>query len=209
MAIKNLTPWAYKKGSSFLHRIQAGIKLLFLLLLSLASFFPNLVVLSCIVLVLLLLSFVAGIGPGALLRGSGPLLLVVLGVFIIQAVEISPPGIKLSGLKETIIFCVRIAAAYSIGSLLFSVTTPAEIRKSLSRLEAVLRLEKFKLSLYLSLMLGFLPRFFEIWEGLKLAWKSRGGKKNLSFLTTLIPLAVERMMSHAIETAEAMEARGA
>ena len=203
-----LTPWSYRKGSSPLHRLPAGLKLAFLLLLSLAAFFPSLFVLSGIVLILILLSFAAGIGPAALLRGSGPLLLVVLGVFLFQAVEIFPLGFKLDGLLETAIFCVRIAAAFAAGALLFSVTTPGEIRKSLNKAEAALRLEKLKLSLSLSLMLGFLPRFFEIWEELDLAWQSRSGKKRLSRLAVLVPLAVERMMLKAAETASALEARG-
>jgi len=110
---------------------------------------------------------------------------------------------------QAVIFSLRIAAAFSAGTLLFSVTTPYEIRKSLFRLESFLHIEKLNLSLYISLMLGFLPQFFEVWEDLCLAWKSRGGKKNLSFIVTLIPLAIERMMRKAAETATAMEARGA
>jgi energy-coupling factor transporter transmembrane protein EcfT len=46
-----------------------------------------------------------------------------------------------------------------------------------------------------------------IWEDISLAWKSRGGKKNLSALTVLVPLAIEKMMTKAAETALAMEAR--
>jgi phospholipase A1 len=57
-------------------------------------------------------------------------------------------------------------------------------------------------------MLGFLPQFFEVWEDLCLAWKGRAGKKNLSLIVTLVPLAVEKMMRKAAETAAALEARG-
>ena len=204
-----VTPWSYHKGSSLLHRLPAGIKLIFLLFLSLASFFPNLFILSAIVLVLVLLSVIAGIGPKALLRGSTPLFIMVLGVFLFQAVEIFPARFNLNGLKESIIFCVRIAAAFSAGTLLFSVTTSCEIRKSLSGAESFLHLNKLKPGLYISLMLGFLPEFFKIWEALNLAWKSRGGKRNMQRLTVLLPLALERMMLKAAETAVALEARGA
>jgi energy-coupling factor transporter transmembrane protein EcfT len=58
-------------------------------------------------------------------------------------------------------------------------------------------------------MLGFMKRFFEIWEDLNLAWESRRGKRNLKRLLVLGPLAIERMMVKAAETAEAMETRGA
>jgi len=208
-----VTPWSYRKGSSPLHKLPAGFKLAFLLLLSLASFFPgtetqSLVLLGTIAFILAALSFAAGIGPPALLRGSGPLLLVVFWMFFLQAVEFYPFQINLGGLAQALIFSLRIAAAFSAGTLLFSVTTPSEIRKSLSRLEKLLRLEKLSLSLYISLMLGFIPQFFEVWEDLLLAWKSRGGKKNLQLVVTLVPLAIERMMKKAAETAAAMEARG-
>jgi len=209
-----VTPWSYRKGSTLLHRLPAGIKLAFLLLLSLASFFPgtetqSLVLPGSIAFILIALSFAAGIGPWALLRGSGPLFLVILWGFLLQAVEFSPLKFNPSGFLAAFIFSLKIAAAYSAGTLLFSVTTPYEIRKSLSRLETFLRINKLNLSLYISLMLGFLPQFFEVWEDLCLAWKSRAGKKNLSFVVILIPIAIEKMMRKAAETAIAMEARGA
>jgi len=209
-----LTPWSYRKGATLLHRLPAGFKLAFLLLISLASFFPgtetqSLVLPGTISAVLVALSFAAGIGPWALLRGSGPLFLVIFWGFLIQAVEFSPLRISLAGFLTAVIFSLRIGAAFSAGTLLFSVTTPYEIRKSLSRLETFLHIQKLNLSLYISLMLGFLPQFFEVWEDLCLAWKSRAGKKNLSFIVVLLPIAVEKMMRKAAETAIAMEARGA
>jgi len=204
---------SYRKGSSLLHRMGAGVKLAILLLLSLAAFFPgpelrSIVIISGIAFVLIVLSIAAGIGPAALLRGSGPLLFIVLAVFAVQGLEFSPLGFNASGLLEALVFCARIAAAFSAASLFFSVTSSGEIRKSLSGIETALHIEKLKLSLHISLMLGFLKGFFEIWEDLNLAWKSRGGKKNLACLVKLVPIAMERMMTRAAETAAALEARG-
>ncbi|MCL2381643.1 MAG: energy-coupling factor transporter transmembrane protein EcfT [Treponema sp.] len=206
-------PWSYRKGATLLHRLPAGLKLSFLLLLSLAAFFPgdearSVTVLAAITLALVLLSFAAGIGPRALLRGSGPLVLFIAAIALVRGVELSPVGFNTEGLRESGIFAIRICAAFAAGSLLFAVTTPGELRKSLSRVESALRMEKLKLGMGISLMLGFLPRFFETWEDATLAWKSRGGKKNLSRLVILIPLAVEKMMLKAAETAQAMECRG-
>jgi len=213
VAVSKQTPWSYRKAPTALHRLPAGFKLAFLLLLSIAAFFPgpqaqSLAVLSAIALILIILSFAAKIGPPALLRGSAPLLFLVMAVFLFRGIEISPPGFNAGGLWESVIFGARICAAFAAGTLLFAVTTPGEIRKSLSRLEAALHAEKLNVSLGISLMLGFLPRFFEIWEDASLAWKSRGGKRNLSRLIVLIPLAVERMMVKAAETAAALESRG-
>jgi len=208
------TPWSYRKGSTLLHRLPAGLKLAFLLALSLAAFFPgsefrSIAVLSIIGLILILLSFAARIGPLALLRGSGPLVLVVLVFFLVQGIEFAPLGFNLAGLGESLIFCLRICAAFAAGSLFFAVTTTGELKKSLAALETALHLQKLKLGLSVSLMLGYLKRFFELWEDLNRAWKSRGGTKNLSRLLTLLPLVIETMMIHAADTAKAMEARGA
>jgi energy-coupling factor transporter transmembrane protein EcfT len=194
--------------------MSAGYKLAFLYLLSLAAFFPGPEWLSFAVLVstafiIVVFSFAAGTNPQALLRRSGPLFFVILAVFVFQAVEFSPPGIRVEGFKESALFCVRIGTAFAAGALLFFVTTPGEIRKSLSRLETFFRIKKLKLSMYLPLMLGFIPMLFRLWEELNLAWKSRGGRNNLSRLVILTPLLVERMMLKAAEAAEAMEARAA
>ena len=208
-----VTPWSFRKGATPLHRLPAGFKLAFLLLLSLAAFFPgteflSLVVLSCIALFLIMLSLIAKIGPWTLLQGSGPLFFLILAVFLFQSIDIFPFGFKPEGLWESLIFCIRIGTAFAAGSLLFAVTTVGEIRKSFSRLESALHLEKLKLGLSFSLMLGFLPKFFAIWEDVNLAYTSRGGKRSLSRLVVLIPLVVERMMVKAGETAMALEARG-
>jgi energy-coupling factor transporter transmembrane protein EcfT len=70
------------------------------------------------------------------------------------------------------------------------------------------RRSRRRFSLGISLMLGFLPRFFEIWETANLACDARAGKKGLRRFLLLMPLIIERMMELAGETAEALESRG-
>jgi biotin transport system permease protein len=130
------------------------------------------------------------------------------------------------GLHQGLCFILSFAA----GTLLFAVTTMQELRDSLGGVEAAainrfLRLARFfrpgtrggppvkrraysGFSLGLSLMLGFLPRFFEIWENANLAFDARAGKRGLRRLIILIPLVIERMMESAGETAEALDSRG-
>ena len=214
MALRTQTPWAYRKASTALHNLPAGLKLAFLLVLSLAVFLSGegiigLIILSCIGLVLIVLSLAAHIAPWRLLAGSGPLIFIVLAVFTIQGVEISPLAFNIGRLGESAFFCVRIGLAFAAGSLLFAVTTPGEMRKALCRAQDALRLNKLRLGLSISLMLGFLPRFFEIWEDANLAWQSRGGRKNPLRFWILVPLVIERMMVKAADTASALESRGA
>jgi biotin transport system permease protein len=130
------------------------------------------------------------------------------------------------GLHQGMCFLVSFAA----GALLFSVTTMRELRDSLGRLEDAVvsrflsiplffragngknpspkRRVHNRFALGFSLMLGFLPRFFEIWETANLACDARAGKKGLGRFLTLVPLVIERMMEMAGETSEALESRG-
>jgi biotin transport system permease protein len=131
------------------------------------------------------------------------------------------------GLHQGLCFIVSFAA----GALLFSVTTTQELRDSLGRFEtgaanmflALPRLfrggpagkgppskrRSFSgFSLGLSLMLGFLPRFFELWEAANLVFDARAGKRGFRRLLILVPLVIERMMETAGETAGALESRG-
>jgi biotin transport system permease protein len=106
------------------------------------------------------------------------------------------------GLAASIIFGWSIILAFGAASLFFSVTTMTEIKDSLDRLHLK------RLSLGISLMLGFIPRFFAVWERAELAYQARCGKKGLTQLLTLAPLVMERMVVSAVETAAALESRG-
>ncbi|MCL2093091.1 MAG: energy-coupling factor transporter transmembrane protein EcfT [Treponema sp.] len=202
-----LSPWSYRSRSSPLHKAPAGLKLLALLALSLGAFVQNLLVLGGIILIILGLSLVARLGPRELLRGSRPLLVLSLGVLSLGALETRPLGLSIPGLIEGALFCLRLLAAYGAGSLLFAVTTTGELRRSLSRLEGALGLSKLRMGLHLALMLGFIPRFFQVWDELNLAWKARGGGRNIRRIFVLIPLAMEGMINKAAETAAALQSR--
>jgi biotin transport system permease protein len=69
-------------------------------------------------------------------------------------------------------------------------------------------LPRGRLALGITLMLGFLPRFFEIWEDSESAYRARAGKNGVCKIVALIPLVTERMIELAVETAMALEARG-
>jgi energy-coupling factor transporter transmembrane protein EcfT len=211
MAIKSghYLPWAYRKSNSPIHRLGGGLKLAFLFALSLGAFFPLIWVLPVIAVILSFLSLAASIKPWELLRGSRPLIVFTLFVFAFQAVNFLPLGINTEGAKEGIIFCLRIALSFSAGALLFSTTTMGEIKKALSRLESFLHLEKPGIALSFSLMLGFLPRIFETWEEVNAAWEARAGKAGISRIIKTLPPMMERLITKAAETADALEARGA
>jgi biotin transport system permease protein len=202
------TPWAYRKGKGLMYRIPAGIKLIFFLCLSTLVFFMGYFLLPFAGFVIIVFSVSAGIHPWELLSGGAALCSLCFGIIMFQSLDFPPLGFSSEGFKEGILLGLRMGLSFSTCALLFSTTTMGEIQRSLSSVEGFLRLKKLRLSLGISLMLGFLPRFFEVWEDTELAWKSRAGKKGLSKLIFLIPLVLDRMMEKAAETAEALESRG-
>jgi energy-coupling factor transporter transmembrane protein EcfT len=213
-----------------LHRVNAGIKMLFLLGFSTAAFFLNLVCSSILSVALILTAFAAGIKPLRLLRGGRPVMFLGIFVALGRALNFSPPFFEMAGFFSGLMFLWGMLLSFCAGALLFTVTTMAELREAAASVERVLlkpasallknakcrclqniyeSLRRPKLGLALSLMMGFIPRFFVEWESLCAAYRSRAGKRGISEIKTLIPIAVNRMIETAVERASALEARGA
>ncbi|MDR1596746.1 MAG: energy-coupling factor transporter transmembrane protein EcfT [Treponema sp.] len=202
-ALRRPVPYAYRPGKSLLHRLPAGWKLLALFLISTLAFIVGFPALGAGTLLVMAGALAAGIGPWELLRGIKPLLLMILLLGLCRSFRAEyPVFFNPGGLLESLRFGWGIILAFSAASLFFSVTTMTEIKDSLDRLGLK------HLSLGISLMLGFLPRFFVIWESAELAYRARCGKKGLPQLRILIPLVIERMIVSAGETAAALESRG-
>jgi biotin transport system permease protein len=182
-------------------------------------------------------ALVAGIRPPELLRGAKPVAVLAAFITLIRAFPFGgpgglfPPALSAEGLAGGVHQGLCFIVSYAAGALLFSVTTMQELRDSLGRAEAgaakgLAALRRAltggkgrapdpahrapgRFSLGLTLMLGFLPRFFELWESANLAFDARAGKKGFRRLVVLVPLVIERMMELAGQTAEALESRGA
>ena len=207
MAVRETSvPWSYRKGKGLLYKIPAWIKLIFFLFLSAGVFAFHFYFLIIAAPVIIILAVSAGIRPWELLRGSSGLLLICVCILALKTLTF--PGVSIAGFKEGCVLCAAMAISFSVGALFFSTTTMGEIRASLSRLESILCVEKLRISLAISLMLGFIPAFFEIWEETGLAWKSRGGKNRYVKYVILIPPVIDKLIEKAARMAEAMETRG-
>jgi energy-coupling factor transporter transmembrane protein EcfT len=214
LKIGGRTPWSYRSGTSFLHVCPGGIKLLFLLTLS-ASPLLGLPAMSAAAVFVVCCAVTAGIRPWELLAGSKPLAITLALMTAVRALHTDPVSLNPGGLAEGLVFSAGILVSFSAASLFFSVTTMAELRRSLESVELLFRPSKSRtlrrrgrLSLAITLMLGFLPRFFELWEGAETAVKARACNGRIRRIITILPLVTERMIETAAETAEALEARG-
>jgi biotin transport system permease protein len=217
-------PFGYRPGNSPLHRCPALVKLLGVLVLSVFAY-SSIPALGIAALGITLAAMAADIRPWELLRGSRPLLFLALFLFFLRLLEFDPAappffsfnGVEISGgLSQGLSMIVSFAG----GALLFAVTTMKELRDSLdgrtrprTRTQGGTERRPWpapfsRFGLALSLMLGFLPRFFEIWEETNMACEARGAGRGIRRLLLIIPPVTERMIEKALDTALALEARG-
>jgi biotin transport system permease protein len=184
-------PFAYRPGKTILHRAPAALKLLCVMAISTAACFW-IYGLAAAALIIITSSIAARIPPWQLLKGSLPLAILSL---CIMALNWQDP-------IQGILIVLRIFVPFIAAALLFAVTTMRELRLSLQKLTRTAAV-----SLGITLMLGFIPRFFDLWESANLACDARSCRKGPRRLFMLVPLVTERMMSAAADTALALSAR--
>jgi len=233
--LTHVAPFSYRAGKTMLHRMPAGLKLIFVIIIS-AFAFASVYGLAASILLVLTASAVAHIPPYSLLKGSKPLVILSLCIILLRTIRPEGEGIAVFGLHipfisregffEGLLATPGFFVPFAAAALLFSVTTMRELRLSLALVEKNI-LCKFPrkgakaqrrkgegekgytpfFSLGISLMLGFIPRFFEMWDDANLACDSRSCKRGLRRLFLLIPMVTERMMEASANTALALEAR--
>ncbi|MDR2796553.1 MAG: energy-coupling factor transporter transmembrane protein EcfT [Spirochaetaceae bacterium] len=222
------TPFSYKAAGTPLHHMNAGLKLLCLFVFSATAFYSNPACSVVLSAALAAAAFTARLNPASLLRGSRPI--VILGVFVVlgRTFDFSPPFFSWDGFLSGLLFVWSMLLSFCGGALLFAVTTVTELREAVCAAERVLlkpaaallknakspRLRNLRAAalyprtaLALSLMMGFIPRFFAEWEALQSAYRARAGNRGIIEIKSLVPLAVNRMIDRAAETAAALEAR--
>ncbi|MCL2043162.1 MAG: hypothetical protein FWG89_03385 [Treponema sp.] len=221
--VSSRIPFAYRSGKTILHRVPAGLKLLFVIAVSAAAF-ASVYGLAAAILLIFIFSLAAKIPPRELLKGCRPVLFLSLLIVLVKTVEPGSQGISIlgvyipavstAGFISALNTILCILSTFAAAALLFAVTTMRELRLSIAAVElAVKRLFRRRnsvgfFSLGLCLMLGFIPRFFELWETANLACEARSCKHGPRRLLILIPLVTEQMMETAADTALALEARG-
>ena len=198
--------FSYQSGDSPLHRLSPLVKFLGLIGVTAVSFivFPWGFVLSAALV--FGAAFFAHIHIAELFRGClGVLFLSALAVFS-RSFTRSPLEWNTNGFLNGLALGTGLIASFIGAKLFFFITTMSQLKDELDRVPFPL-FRRF--SLCLTLMLGFLPRFFEKWEAAELAYKARAGRNGFHKLFVVTPLVVELMIEAAVETAVALETRGA
>jgi len=217
-----------------LHRMPAGAKLVIVIFISGIAFL-SVYGLAASATLILAACACARIPPRSLLKGSKPLAILAICLIVLKTISLDGEGvttpeiiilncympdvripfISKEGFIKGLVSAAGLFAPFAAAALLFSVTTMRELRLSLGMAETFIAKSLFRrrnytplFSLGLSLMLGFIPRFFEMWEAANLACDSRSCKRGLRRLFMLLPLVTERMIEASANTALALEARG-
>ena len=199
--MKDYIPYSYRHGNSSLHSMPALVKLILLFLVSALAFFSYYGS-GAAALIIAAGACIAKVPIRTLFRGSRGLFIVCIPVVLFRAFRFMPFKFVFSGFIDALLFIFGITVVFCAGSLFFSVTTLAQIRASLSFGRSSLFATAF------SLMIGFIRRFFILWDEIDCAYRARAGKEGFNKMVFMLPLVIEKMIGAAVETAYALEARG-
>ena len=191
----------YRPGTSVLHRLPVGVKLIMLLSSGIGLFFvTNPFVLGGFLLVVIGLWCLAGIPLMELLRQLRPLLLVLLLLGTAQ--------VLLLGWASAFAVLLRLITLILLATVVTMTSRTDDMISALERATSPLRvfgLRPHRIAFVLSLTLRFIPLIKEKADEIRAAQRARGVER--SSLALLLPLLVKvlRMADHI---AEALDARG-
>lgn len=221
--------FSYKAGNSFVHKIPAWIKIIFVPLLGIAVFrLPFLFSLGMILFLALLSRFIGftfreQLGDLRLVLYLSALLYLMpfLGFFcsdffggaqndFFEAVRSS--FLKSFSSAGTALSLGRLLCVMQTSSLLFKTTTSLEMREGVGKIEGAARRflhlkGRNTFTDLVSFTLYFIPLVFKIWSQLDTAWKARQGKVSPRMFMALLPALFSVGMKSAYTAAKAVMIR--
>ena len=229
--LRDVTFGQYYPGNSFVHRMDARIKLVLTLLFMVGIFFvQSFAVFGFVTVFLLAVIFISQVPLRSVLRSvKGIVVLLVLtavlNVFFAKgATPAEQPlwswwkiEIYANGLKQAAKIFLRLVYLVIGSSVLTLTTTPVDLTHAVESLLKPLRVIKFpvhEFALIMSLTLSFIPSLIEETDRIIRAQKARGAdfdtgglvKRAKAFVPILIPLLVGGFR-RAEELANAMNSR--
>lgn len=224
--ISDITIGQYFPGKSFVHKLDARIKIVLTVLLIAELFLcKNFFSLLLAVLSVSATIAVSRIPFKTIFKSLKPLALIIIITAVINLfygtgeplVEFSVFKITLDGIYKAIFFAVRISLLIIIGSMLTYTTSPTELTDAIERLFKPLKYVKIDvhmIAMIMTIALRFIPTLVEEIDKITAAQKSRGAdmdsgnviKRVKALVPVLIPLFISSFR-RARELAYAMECR--
>ena len=204
--------FSYKNGTSFLHKMPAWKKILFIPLVNVLflclppAFSIFLVIFQCI------LAFCLHFSLKTQITDLKPVIYYAILLFFVQLMDwlFSGPSIETflkefswQSEKETLLFLLKIFAIMQSASLVFKTSTSLQLREGLGKIFG----EKSLLTNALAMFLNFIPMLSKIWAESKRAWLARAGKKGIKMYLALLPVLFSVGMKKAYNASRALSIR--
>lgn len=222
----NVTIGQYFPGNSLLHKIDARMKIVLIIILMVSVFIcKNYVSLLLSAVLTFILVSISKISFKVILKGIKPILIIViittlLNLFFGSGEPIAEFWIfKITedGLNNAVFMAVRIILLVVLGLMLTYTTTPTALTDAIESLMKPLKIFKVdihSIAMTMTIALRFIPTLIEEVEKITAAQKSRGAdmesgsviRRIKAIVPVLIPLFVSSFR-RANELADAMECR--
>lgn len=214
----------YKSGSSFLHKMQAVLKLCLMLFLSIFSFYLNSFIALVIYLAAILFSaFYLRFTFKEILTDNLPSIFYAFMLYLIcvisnlifwikgdfQTLQNSQILNLQNDFFKKVIFVftpdkkffpmsIHLSLSVEICSIFYRTTSQVQFSQAFSSIEHFLtKKDKTPVADTLSLTISFIPRIAKLWNQIDFAWKARGGNKNVRRISKLTPILFKTAMNDA------------
>lgn len=222
----NVTVGQYFPGNSLLHKMDARMKIVLIIILMVSVFLcKNYVSLAITVAVTLILVAVSKINLKVIFKGVKPILIIVIFTTLLNLFFGSGEPIAgfwifkitVDGIHNAIFMAFRIILLVIQGLMLTYTTTPTALTDAIESLMKPLKVFRFdvhSVAMTMTIALRFIPTLLEEVEKITAAQKSRGAdmesggfiQRAKAVVPILIPLFVSSFR-RANELADAMECR--
>ena len=224
--LNNIMIGQYFPGDSFLHRMDARVKILLLLILLIEVFaFTSAPVYLVMTVLTFLMIMISKVPMRMVLRSLKPLWWIILFTFVLHL--FSHPGRELyrigqfvitqEGVEQGALISVRLMLLIILSTLLTFTTSPLKLTDALESLLLLFKrlgLPAHELALMMTIALRFIPTLISETDKIMKAQQSRGADfvtgSILSRLKNMVPILVPLFLSafrRADDSALAMEAR--
>lgn len=224
--ISDITIGQYFPGNSFIHKMDARMKIILTMLMIVSIFVcKNVVSLLLMVIFAVVTVLVSKIPLKTVLKSIKPLAVIIIITALLNIfygsgeplVELGRLKITKNGIESAVFMAIRIIILVVISPLLTYTTSPTELTDSLERLMKPLKIFKIdihSIAMTMTIALRFIPTLVEEIQKIMAAQKSRGADLDSGGLIhrakALIPVLIPLFISafrRAGELAYAMECR--